>query len=286
MYVFANQTSCCASCLLLTEGGAAGEPYPPDTGNWRIMNPQVYLRGVIVERRDLTPKLWIIRLRPEEELAFTPGQYVALGLPRGGRIIERPYSLVSASCERELEFFLELVPGGQLTPLLYQVGVCGEILIRRIAKGRFGFDSQSQHVNHLMIATVTGVAPFVSILRNQILNRDEHRPPPFSLLLLQGASTSAELGYGDELSARARECEWFHYVPSLSRGWLDAGWPGELGRVDDTVRKYADAFGFTAADTTAYLCGNPQMIVNVREILQRAGFSRGFIREEMYWPGA
>ncbi len=247
------------------------------------MSPSPYLRGVIVERRDLTPELWVIRVRPEQKVTFTPGQYVTLGLPGVGKIIERPYSLVSASCERDLEFFLELVPQGQLTPLLYQLGTGDELLLRRAPKGRFAFDTRSDHPNHLMVATVTGVAPFVSMLRNILANHKEHRSP-VPILVLEGAGTSAELGYSDELSVYAREWEGLQYVPTLSRGWLDPIWPGELGRVDDIVRKYADASGFTPASTTAYLCGNPQMILNVRAILQRAGFSRESIREEMYWP--
>src|SRR5215471_17975323 len=195
------------------------------------MKPELYLRGVVVERRDLSPSLWTIRVRPEEKIAFTPGQYVTLGLPRGDKVVERPYSLVSGSLEPELEFFLELVPGGQLTPLLYEVGVGGELLLRRAAKGRFGFDVASQHANHLMVATVTGVAPFISIVRDRMLQTDGHSQAPRSVLLLHAASLSPELGYHQELSASAKECEWFHYISSLSRGWLDAGWTGELGRV-------------------------------------------------------
>jgi ferredoxin/flavodoxin---NADP+ reductase len=249
------------------------------------MGSPIYLRGMVVERRDLTPQLWIVRIQPEEKLTFTPGQYVTIGLPRGPKIIERPYSLASGPKEAELEFFLELVPGGQLSPLLYEVGVCGEVLIRRAAKGRFAFDRKSMHSNHLMIATVTGVAPYVSMLRDMTQNPGEQRPGD-SVLLLQGAATSTELGYREELAAHERQCEWFRYVPSLSRRWLEPDWQGEAGRVDDIVRKYADAFGFTAERTTAYLCGNPLMIGSVSAILQRAGFARESIREEMYWPAA
>lgn len=247
------------------------------------MGSSIYLRGLVVERRDLTPQLWIVRIRPEEKLTFAPGQYVTIGLPRGPKIIERPYSLASGPEEQDLEFFLELVPGGQLSPLLYEVGVGGEVLIRRTAKGRFAFDGKITRSNHLMIATVTGVAPYVSMLRNMTQNRGEHRPE-CSVLLLQGAATSAELGYREELAARERECKWFRYVSTISRRWLDPDWRGEVGRVDDIVRKYADPLGFTAERTTAYLCGNPLMIGNVSAMLQRAGFDRESIREEMYWP--
>lgn len=261
---------------------------PPDYAGGEAVNgaavtPSPYLRGVVVQRHDLTPTLWTIRVRTDEELRFTPGQYVALGLPLGTRIIERPYSLLSAPHEAELEFFIELVAGGKLTPLLYQVGVGGEILVRRNAKGRFGFDAASRHAKHLMIATVTGAAPFVSILRD-MTHRGEGPGVAGAILLLQGAAEAAEFGYSAELSQLGREGRWFRYVPTVSRVWLDPGWQGEVGRVDDIVRKYADACNFGGDSCTAYLCGHPQMIVNVRETLLRARFRREFIREEMYWP--
>jgi ferredoxin-NADP reductase len=56
--------------------------------------------------------------------------------------------------------------------------------------------------------------------------------------------------------------------------------------VDDLVRKYADSLQLTHTDTTVYLCGNPGMIVNVRDIMRRCGFEHASIKEETYWaPG-
>ena len=56
--------------------------------------------------------------------------------------------------------------------------------------------------------------------------------------------------------------------------------------MDDLVRKYADTLELTPETTTAYLCGNPGMIVNARDILRRRGFEQASIKEETYWaPG-
>jgi ferredoxin--NADP+ reductase len=59
-----------------------------------------------------------------------------------------------------------------------------------------------------------------------------------------------------------------------------------MGRVEDLTRKYLDAFGFTRADTTAYVCGNPAMIENVKGVLKRAGFPKESVKEEVYWVAA
>jgi ferredoxin--NADP+ reductase len=242
-----------------------------------------YIRGFVTSRREVTPDLWIIRIRPAERIVFLPGQYVTVALPGSTKMVERPYSVASSPAEPELEFFIERVPSGVLTPELYKVPLEGEIYLRRAAKGRFLFDGESVHPNHFMVATVTGVSPYVSMIRD-LVARDKHKGQIGQrFVVIQAASLSSELGYHDELSAYALEHSWFRYVPTISRSWLDPAWPSEKGRAEDIVRKYLDASGFLSTNTTAYLCGNPNMIRNVKGVLRRAGFSEESVAEEMYW---
>jgi ferredoxin--NADP+ reductase len=56
--------------------------------------------------------------------------------------------------------------------------------------------------------------------------------------------------------------------------------------VDDLLRKYADLWGLRPESTTAYLCGHPNMVENARGILQRAGWKKDAMFEELYFqPG-
>ena len=242
-----------------------------------------HLRAEVLSRRDVSPELWVVKLLPEEQLTFSPGQYVTIGLPDGHHIIERPYSVASSPRVRELEFFVELVHGGELTPQLYDVRVGGEVRLRRLAKGRFVFDYQSGRLNHFMVATVTGVAPFLSILRDFVAAQVEGQRIPHRIALVQAASVAAGFGYLEELSGYARENPWFRYVPTVSRPWCETAWTGEVGRAEDILRKHLDALGWTASDTTVYLCGNPGMIQNSKGILRRAGFGKESLKEEQYW---
>jgi ferredoxin/flavodoxin---NADP+ reductase len=239
-----------------------------------------YMRAVVTSRRDVTADLWVIRLRPESRLAFQPGQYVAAGLEGSEGMVERPYSIASSPEEEELEFFLELVPGGKLSPRLYTIGPKDEIYLRRTAKGLFRWDEASGNRNHFLVATVTGVAPFISMVRQRSRAK---APGEERVILVQSASLSMELGYREELAGYARELPWFRYVPVVSRIWLDGEWQGERGRAEDVIRKYLDAAGWNASNTTAYLCGHPGMIANARGVLERAGFSSKSIRQEMFW---
>ncbi len=245
-----------------------------------------HVPATVTMRRDVSSDLWIVRLKPEEKIAFQPGQYVTVGLPGPERLTERPYSVASSPREEQLEFFLELVPGGHLSPHLYDVPAGGRVWVRRDTKGRFLFDDKSGHRNHFLIATVTGAAPFVSMLREFAARHEEGEPVPHRITLLHAASIACELGYCRELTGYSDRYPWFTYIPTISRPWLDPGWQGELGRAEDVLRKHMDALGYGIAGTTAYACGNPNMIENVKGVLERAGFPREFIKQEIYWvPG-
>jgi ferredoxin--NADP+ reductase len=238
----------------------------------------------IVERRDHTPDLWSIRVRHEEPFSFSPGQYATLGVPQGDRLVERAYSIVSDPAEDTVEFFFELVPEGALTPLLYEKGEGDEILMRKRAKGLFVLDQREERTHHVLVSTVTGVAPYVSMVRTtkRELAEQPGKVAP-RLLLIQAGSRSEELSYLDELRALDAELPWLDYIPSVSRPWEDPDWTGELGRAEDVVRKHADSMGATPDNSVGYLCGHPEMIATVRGIMRRCGYAHKDVREELYF---
>jgi ferredoxin--NADP+ reductase len=156
--------------------------------------------------------------------------------------------------------------------------------VRKAAKGRFLIDVLTGPAEHLFLCTVTGVAPFVSLVRT--LARDAREGTVRGdrrLFLIQGASLSHELGYHEELVELARELPWLTYVPTVSRPWDDPGWSGEVGRVDDIIRKYADQWLPDPARAMAHLCGHPSMIEQGKAILRRRGWGKKSLKEESYF---
>src|SRR5262249_55601509 len=142
--------------------------------------------------------------------------------------------------------------------------------MRKVAKGRFTLDIHDGRTNHLLVSTVTGVAPFVSFIRTLYKDWKEGKfSGDHKLFLLNGASRSWEFGYQEELQRFAGEVPWLTYVASVSRPWDDPNWQGETGRVDDILRKYVDQWGLTPANTFGYICGHPGMIENSMGILKR-----------------
>jgi ferredoxin--NADP+ reductase len=233
----------------------------------------------ILERRDLSPDLWLLRVDPGGPFKYLAGQYATLGIELDGVRIERAYSIVSSPYEETLEFFIEL----------YKLKEGNTLTCRKIAKGRFTLDLRSGRSNHLLVSTVTGIAPFVSYVRT--LYRDwksggNPMPGNHKLYCLQGGSRSWEFGYRDELDRYAAETPWFKFAATVSRPWEDPAWTGETGRVDDLLRKYADAWGLRPETTTAYLCGHPNMVENGRGILERARWKKDAIFEEVYFQQA
>ncbi len=239
----------------------------------------------IVGRRDFGPDLWSVRVRHPEPFPFRPGQYATLGVALEGKPLERPYSIVSAPEEEELEFFFELIPEGALTPHLHRLQVGDTMLMRRRPKGLFLRAGLDPERIHLFLATVTGIAPFASLLRQLRLRAaggGEAAPP--RLAMVHGASFSHEFGYAAEMAELTRQLPGFEYVPTISRPWGDSGWEGETGRAEDVLRKHADRVGVRPGRGLVYLCGHPGMIATGRAVMLRAGLPDQDILEEQYWP--
>jgi ferredoxin/flavodoxin---NADP+ reductase len=250
------------------------------------MTSDKHHQAKIVARREVASDLFVIHVETGGPFSFLAGQYATLGVETEGKRIERPYSIVSSPYEDVLEFFVEHVPQGELTPLLYAMQKESPLLLRRLAKGRFTLDLKSGRKHHFLLATVTGVAPYVSYIRtiySDWKKGAETMPAGHKLYCLQGASRSWEFGYREELERISNEVPWLRYVPTVSRPWEDPDWKGETGRVDDLIRKYATVWDINPAETTGYLCGHPNMIENGRGILQRAGWAKQAIQDEVYF---
>ena len=233
-----------------------------------------FTTATITKRVDFTPEHFKLWLKPAESFTFQPGQYCTIGT--GG--IERPYSIVSSPREPQIELFVEFIPPpvGQLTPLLHRLKVGDTVTMRPRAKGIFVLKPEFRH--HVMVATVTGVAPFVSMVRHWL--GAPSGDPLF--YVLEGASYMDEFGYDDELRALASKHPNIKFVASCSRPQdpRNAAWKGEAGRINTLVEKYVAHWGLRPADTSIYACGHPQMIEDVKARFANTGYH---FEEERFW---
>jgi ferredoxin--NADP+ reductase len=232
-------------------------------------------RAKLVFRQDVTDDLMVIKLEPQIPFTFKAGQYCTLGLDS----LERAYSIASAPHEPYLEIFVELVPppDGALTPLMWGLRVGDPMSIRPRAKGIFTMDERYHH--HLMVATVTGIAPFMSTIRSYLDRGAEGH----KFYVLQGASYHDEFTYKDEMEALAKDHpDSIVYIPTVSRPTesYNQAWQGVTGRVNSIVEDFVKEHRLDSQGTLIYACGHPGMIEDVHLRLAPLGFK---VKEERYW---
>ena len=215
----------------------------------------------MLETENFGPSVRIFRIGRPPGFTFTAGQYLKAGLT-GAR--QGSFTIASAPHESHLELCIELIPGGRLTPRMFAIAAGGRMEIGDTAKGSFVLDTSGS--THLMVATVTGIAPLRSMLRHAL-----HTGTRDSFVILHGASYADELPYLDELTALAAADDRVRYVPTVSRPGeaRNAGWQGATGRVDELAMKVVPSLDGLA--TRAYACGNPDMVDIVTRQLRERG---------------
>jgi len=250
--------------------------------------------------------LLILRVSPDNELPlFTPGQYTVLGLPGTtsrvdyaedeepladpAKLIKRAYSITSSSKQGEYyEFYVALVHSGALTPRLFDLKEGERIWIGKKAVGMFTLKDVPQGNDVIFVATGTGLAPYVSMLRSAYNFEDGHHT-----VIIHGARVSWDLGYLRELTGLATRWPNVHYLPIIDENNRDPEWPGKVGFVfeyfDDGTVETLLGHRWDPTKTSVFLCGNPLMIQGMEKKLTQDGFKvhtrkePGNIFVEKYW---
>jgi ferredoxin--NADP+ reductase len=240
--------------------------------------------ATLLRREDDTDSLARFWVRADDEAqTFEPGQYMTIGVFADEMLYQRPYSVASAPIARldeGYEFYVRLVPILRFTTLLWRLPVGHQM--RMIGpKGRFMLEPDDERT-HLFVSTGTGIAPFISMCRQLLA---EGRPR--RTVMLHGCSYQDELGYRELLEGWQRDGGYpLTYVPTISRprDARNAGWKGYTGRAEAVVLEVCREQGLTPEQTVVYLCGNPEMIINVEGVLMDADFPEFHVKKELYWP--
>lgn len=233
--------------------------------------------------------------KPGQGLPFSPGQYLTIGLnrpdldasdPRPLSVL-RPMTIASAPEQAgPIEFYLNYVdkPASRLplTHLLWDLVEGGRMHVRPSATGRFTAEETFGDLagrTLVMIASGTGLAPFMSMLRSRAV-----QDPDAALencVLLHGASNPSHLGYRVEIETLA-STRGVRYLPTVSRPHEAHGWTGAMGRVeqlldDDKIGETESHVGvrLTPKHAVVLVCGLAGTISGTVERL----LARGFVPE-------
>src|SRR5438105_15029028 len=96
-----------------------------------VDHSEKYMVAPITRREDYSPTLWSVWMKPPEPLVFKAGQYVAFGVDNHDKVLERAFSIVSCPYEPELEFFIEKLPEGAISPQHYALPIRGCVFMRK-----------------------------------------------------------------------------------------------------------------------------------------------------------
>jgi ferredoxin--NADP+ reductase len=237
----------------------------------------------VTSRHDWAPGLMTLTLA--ERPQFRPGQFMNLGLHLPGGFVSRSYSLASAPGD-ELQVLLARVGEGALTPALFELQVDAKVSLDPKPQGFFTFDYVPPHRELWLLATGTGLGPFLSMLRSgQAFERAER------VLLVHGTRGPAELAHRQELESLAEQrAGTFRYLPVLSRETEAGLLSGRVTHVlqSGELEQRAET-PISAASAHLMLCGNPAMIEEVTAQLSARGLRKhrqrtpGHITTEKYW---
>jgi len=231
--------------------------------------------GRITDNRQWTERLFSLRFTAPIG-NFKAGQFVRIALEIDGEVVARPYSLVNSPNEPEFEIFFNIVPDGPLTPRLANLKQ-GDVI--KVTEKPYGFLTVDEvpAAKHLwMLATGTGVGPFISILKSEeAWQRFE------KVVLVYSVRTAQELAYQDTITEVSKQYhQQLSFVPLVTREVLE----GVINRrVTDAIAsgelEQQAGIIMSPDDSHVMMCGNSAMITDVVELLKSRNMRKHLRRE-------
>ena len=214
-----------------------------------------------------------------------------IGLEIESKPLLRAYSVVSPNHEDHLEFLSIKVPNGPLTSKLQHITINDEILINSKSTGTLVCDYLLPGRNLYLLSTGTGLAPFMSIIR------DPDTYEKFeNIILTHTVRTVKELAYRDLLENLNNDETYsevtkgkFKYFNTVTRETWD-----RTERITKWIKESTlwDAVGtekFNPEVDRVMICGSEEMTYELKDIFEKLGsvegstkFQGGFVIEKAF----
>ncbi len=238
-----------------------------------------FLNETVLTVRHWTDRLFSFTTTRDPALRFSNGHFTMIGLRlEGGKPLLRAYSIVSANYEEHLEFLSIKVQDGPLTSRLQHIKVGDKIAVGKKPTGTLLIDYLLPGKNLYLFGTGTGLAPFMSIIRDPATYEKFER-----VVLVHGVRQVAELCYHDYLTQELPEHEFLGemvsaqllYYPTVTREPFRN--QGRVTTLIDTGKLQSDLGlpKFDPATDRAMMCGSPGLLKDMKNILEKRGFIEG-----------
>ena len=225
-----------------------------------------------------TDSLFSFRTTRDPSFRFRSGQFTMIGIPVDGKPLLRAYSVASAHYEEELEFFSIKVQNGPLTSRLQHLKEGDSVMISRKPTGTLVLDNLAPGKNLYLLGTGTGLAPFLSLIRDpETYERFE------KVIVVHGVRFKTDLAYSEIIADILPNDEFIGemvrdqliYYPTVTREPFR-----NQGRITELMvsgKLFADVGlpPMNVEDDRFMLCGSPQMIADVRDLLDGRGWTEG-----------
>lgn len=235
-----------------------------------------FANETVLNVRHWNESLFSFTTTRDSALRFRNGHFVMLGMPVGERPLLRAYSIASPNHDETLEFFSIKVPNGPLTSRLQHLKSGDQILVSRKPTGTLVLDDLKPGRHLYLLATGTGLAPFMSLIRDpDVYERFE------KIVLVHGVRRVSDLAYHDYIRDELPQHEFLGaqvraqliYYPTVTREPFE-----HQGRLTDLIEsgKLCADIGLPALNSETdrvMLCGSPSMLKDSCAILDARGFA-------------
>ena len=214
-----------------------------------------------------TDKTFSFKTTRNRSFRFRNGEFAMIGLMVDDKPLLRAYSIASANYEDELEFLSIKVPDGPLTSRLQHLKVGDEVLLMPKCTGTLLIDNLTQAKNLYLLSTGTGLAPFLSIIRDPETYEKFEK-----VVVVHTTRTHAEHTYTD-LMAELSETFPLEYYDTCTQEEYD-----RVGRFWEHEYQFTDN-GFNKDTDRVMVCGGPEMNYQCRSFFEEIGWQEGNLGE-------
>ena len=235
------------------------------------------LKEKVTEIHHWTDKTFSFKTTRDMSFRFKNGEFAMIGLEIDGKPLLRAYSVVSPNHEDHLEFLSIKVPNGPLTSKLQHIKVDDEIIINSKPTGTLVCDYLLPGRNLFLFSTGTGLAPFMSIVRDPETYEKFEK-----IILTHTVRTSKELAYKDlltnlnkdEIYSEVTKNNFIYFNTVTREKWVNEGRITDWIK-ENTLWKKVGVESFKPEIDRVMICGSEEMTFDLKKIFEKLGSKEG-----------
>ncbi len=217
----------------------------------------LFVEGEVTSQVRITDTVVILKVRTLGDYPFKAGQFTNIIRHDG---VCRSYSIASQTGERELEFHIRKVAGGELSNWLYEKDLTNQKIKLSEPLGECCLNDEMTGKDLLLIGVGTGLAPLYGVLKDSLVKQKMG-----AVKLFHGGLTAESLYMVETLKTIERDFDFFSYHPVFLNGKEKEGYI--KGNLVDLIKELS----FDKKNTVVMICGDPSLVKNLKQAVFLSG---------------